>query len=148
VDTHYDPDPQTAHDQATEAVSAKEVLASVLRNEGADVAAHNMIRREQYEAEGIERLSAEYLTLATIAQADRWDTLLTRSGLSDDDLAAVRGSAAHGPLLAAFREAEARGLDAEDALPRLVAGRSFSDASDVAAALHGACQPLRDRKFG
>jgi hypothetical protein len=37
----------------------------VLRNEGADVAAHDMIRRQHYEAEGMERLSAEYLTLAT-----------------------------------------------------------------------------------
>ena len=137
VDTHYDPDPQTAHDQATEPVSAKEVLAGVLRNEGADVAAHDMIRREQSEAEGMERLSAEYLTLATMAQSERWDSLLARSGLSDGDLAAVRASAAHGPLLAAFREAEARGLDVEDAFPRLVAGRSLADAADVAAVLHG-----------
>ena len=137
VDTHYDPDPQTAHDQATEAVSAKEVLAGVLRNEGADVAAHDMIRREQSEAEGMERLSAEYLTLAAMAQSERWDSLLVRSGLTDGDLAAVRASAAHGPLLAAFREAEARGLDVEDAFPRLVAGRSLADAADVAAVLHG-----------
>jgi conjugative relaxase-like TrwC/TraI family protein len=137
VDTHYDPDPQTAHDEATEPVSPKEVLTSVLRNEGADVAAHDMIRREQSEAEGIERLSAEYLTLATIAQGERWDSLLDRSGLTDGDLAATRASAAHGPLLAAFREAEARGLDVEDAFPRLVAGRSLADAADVAAVLHG-----------
>jgi ATP-dependent exoDNAse (exonuclease V) alpha subunit len=137
VDTHYDPDPQTAHDHATEPVTAKEVLTGVLRNEGADVAAHEMIRRQQSEAEGMERLSAEYLTLATMAQADRWDSLLTQSGLSDGDLAAVWASAAHGPLLAAFREAEARGLDVEATLPRLVTGRSLADAGDVAAVLHG-----------
>ena len=137
VDTHYDPDPQTAHDQATEAVTAKEVLAGVLRNEGADVAAHDMIRREQSEAEGMERLSAEYLTLAAMAQSERWDSLLVRSGLSEGDLGAARTSAAHGPLLAAFREAEARGLDVEDAFPRLVAGRSLADAADLAAVLHG-----------
>ena len=65
VDTHYDPDPQTSHDQASEPVTAKEVLAGVLRNEGADVAAHDMIQRQLAEAEGMERLSAEYLTLAT-----------------------------------------------------------------------------------
>ena len=85
----------------------------------------------------MERLSAEYLTLATMAQRERWDTLLARSGLSDGDLAAVRASAAHGPLLAAFREAEARGLDVETTFPRLVAGRSLADAADVAAVLHG-----------
>jgi hypothetical protein len=96
-----------------------------------------MIRREQSEAEGIERLSAEYLTLAAMAQSERWDSLLVRSGLADGDLAAARASAAHGPLLAAFREAEARGLDIEATFPRLVAGRSLADASDVAAVLHG-----------
>jgi hypothetical protein len=137
VDTRYDPDPQTAHDQASEPLSAKEVLTGVLRNEGADVAAHEMIRREQSEAEGMERLSAEYLTLAAMAQSERWDSLLAQSGLSDGDLAAARASAAHGPLLAAFREAEARGLDVENALPRLVTGRSLADAADVAAVLHG-----------
>ena len=86
VDTHYDPDRQTSHDQASESATAKEVLAGVLRNEGADVAAHDMIERELAEAEGMERLSAEYLTLAALAQQERWDTLLARSGLSDEAL--------------------------------------------------------------
>jgi hypothetical protein len=39
VDTHDDPDPQTAHDQAAGPVSAKGMLTGVLHNEGADVAA-------------------------------------------------------------------------------------------------------------
>jgi conjugative relaxase-like TrwC/TraI family protein len=137
VDTHYDPDPQTSHDQASEPATAKEVLAGVLRNEGADVAAHDMIEHQLAEAEGMERLSAEYLTLAALAQQERWDTLLARSGLSDEDLATVRDSTALGPLLTAFREAEARGLDIEATFPRLVAGRSLADAADVAAVLHG-----------
>ena len=137
VDTHYDPDPQTSHGEALEPMTAKEVLVAVLRNEGAEVAAHEMIRREQHEAEGMERLSAEYLTLATEAQAERWDALLARSGLSDDDLASVAASAARGPLFAGLRDAEARGLDVEEALPKLVAGRSLADAADVASVLHG-----------
>ena len=66
VDTHYDPDPQTSHGDVGDPMTAKEVLVGVLRNEGADVAAHEMIRRAQHEAEGMERLSAEYLTLATV----------------------------------------------------------------------------------
>ncbi len=136
VDTHYDPDPQTSHDEATEPATAREVLAGVLRNEGADVAAHGMIRRAQSEAEGFERLSAEYLTLATYAQAERWDALLVASGLTPTEIDAVRSSEAHGPLLAAFRDADARGLDIEAAFPQLVAGRSLSDAVDEAAVLH------------
>ena len=137
VDTHYDPDPQTSHDETLEPRSAKDVLAGVLRNEGAEVAAHEMIRREQHEAESMERLSAEYLTLAIEAQGERFDALLARSGLSDDDLAALAASATRGPLFAAMRDAEARGLDVDDALPRLVAGRSLADAADVASVLHG-----------
>ena len=137
VDTHYDPDPQTSHDGTAEPVTAREVLTGVLCNEGADVAAHEMIRRAQDEAEGMERLSAEYLTLATLAQAERWDALLVRSGLSEAELESVRASEAHGPLLASLREAEARGLDVGAAVPQLVARRSLADAADVAAVLHG-----------
>ena len=137
VDTHYDPDPQTSHGETLEPITAKEVLTGVLRNEGAEVAAHEAIRRELHEAQGMERLCAEYQTLATEAQAERWDALLARSGLSDDDLAVVTDSAARGPLFAALRDAEARGLDVDDALPRLVAGRSLADAADVASVLHG-----------
>jgi conjugative relaxase-like TrwC/TraI family protein len=137
VDTRYDPDPQTSHDEITETSTAREVLSGVLRNEGTDVAAHDMIRRQLAEAEGMERLSAEYLTLATLAQAERWDALLARSGLSEADIVAVRGSEAHGPLLAAFRDAEARGHDVEGTFPRLVAARTLDDAADVAAVLHG-----------
>ena len=65
----------------------------------------------------MERLSAEYLTLATLAQAERWEALLARSGLTEAQLEAVRASEAHGPLLASFRDAEARGLDVEATVP-------------------------------
>jgi conjugative relaxase-like TrwC/TraI family protein len=124
VDTHYDPDPQTSHGEVVEPMTAKQVLVAVLRNEGAEVAAHDMIRRQHHEAEGMERLSAEYLTLATEAQSERWDALLVRSGLSGGDLEQVRSSDARGPLFAGLRDAEARGLDIEAAIPKLVAGKS------------------------
>ena len=78
VDTHYDPDPQTSHDDYLESMTAKDVLVGVLRNVGADVAAHEALHRERHEAVGLERLSAEYLTLATEAQGERWDALLAR----------------------------------------------------------------------
>jgi hypothetical protein len=136
VDTHYDPDPYTSHGEALESLTAKGVLVGVLRNEGAEAAAHETIWREQHEAEGMERLSAEYLTLATEAQAERFDALLARSGLSDDELGAVAASAARGPLFAGLRAAEARGLDVDAALPKLVAGKSLADAADVASVLH------------
>jgi conjugative relaxase-like TrwC/TraI family protein len=136
VDTHWDPDPQTSHGGTAAPRTAKEVLVGVLRNEGADLAAHDMIRRSQSEAESILRLCAEYQTIAKAAQADRWEALLERCGLTDRQLVGVRASQAHAPLLALFRHADARGLDVEGTFPLLVAGRPLDDAADIASVLH------------
>jgi hypothetical protein len=59
----------------------------------------------------MERLSAEYLTLATAAQAERWDTLLAGAGFTEAELQSVRCSEALGQLTGSLRRAEARGLD-------------------------------------
>ncbi len=100
----------------------------------------------------MERLAAEYLTLATLAQAERWDALLARSGLPKADVDAVRASDARGPLCASLRDAEARGLDVDGTFPLLVAARSFDDAQDVAAVSHGRVerwsQAARSRRQG
>ena len=101
------------------------------------MAAHDMIRRALEEAEGMERLAAEYMTLATLAEAGRWEALLAASGLSEEERLSIRISEAFGPLQASLRHAEARGLDVEAVFPKLVSGRSLADAGDVAAVLHG-----------
>jgi conjugative relaxase-like TrwC/TraI family protein len=132
VDTHYDPDPETSHGQTGEPRTARDVLIGALRNEGADAAAHDMMRRQQGEAEGMERLSAEYLTLATAAQAERWDTLLAGAGFAEPELESVRSSEALGQLTASLRRAEARRLDVDAALPTLVSGRAFDSAGNIA----------------
>jgi len=137
VDTSYDPDPQTSHDGMTDPQTAAEVLAGVLANEGADISAHETLRRAQHRAEDFTVLAGEYQTLARAAQADRWDSLLERSGLTGDQLEQVRVSDAQGPLLAALRDAEARSLDVDATFPKLVAARSLTDADDPAAVLHG-----------
>ncbi|MGH8996386.1 MAG: MobF family relaxase, partial [Acidimicrobiales bacterium] len=140
VDTHYDPDPATSHEGMTPAQTARQVLYGCLRREGADLGAHDTIQASQDAAESLPALHAEYATIARAAQEDRWEALLDRSGLSADQLAAVRESEAHGPLLATFREAEARGVDLETAFPVLVTRRSLVEAEDVASALHDRVQ--------
>jgi hypothetical protein len=102
--------------------AVRSVLAAVLANEGADVSAHETMRRAQHQSEDFTALAGEYQTLARVAQAERWDALLERCGLSQEQLEQVRASEAHGPLLAALRDAEARGLDVDKAVPG--AGRS------------------------
>ena len=137
VDTSYDPDPQTSHDGTTAPQTAGEVLTAVLANEGADLSAHETLRRAQHRAEDFAVLAGEYQTLARAAQAERWDALLERSGLDTDQLEQVRATDAYGPLRAALRDAEARGLDVEATFPKLVAARPLTDADDPAAVLHG-----------
>jgi conjugative relaxase-like TrwC/TraI family protein len=136
VDTSYDPDTDTYHGPPIER-PATDVLRQVLATEGKDKSATETIRDDWAEQTGITRGWAEYDTIARHAQAERWDTLLDNSGLTDHQAAGARESEAYGPLLASFREAEARGLDIEHALPRLVQGRSLAGADDIASVLHG-----------
>lgn len=137
VDTSYDPDPQTSHDDSLPTQEVRDVLIGVLANEGADLSAHEVRRRVEDQAGSWAALHAEYQTIARAAQADRWEHLLERSGLSQSELDQARSSDAHGPLLTALGAAEARGLDIEEAFPRLVQGRSLAGASDAASVLHG-----------
>jgi hypothetical protein len=136
VDIAYDPDPASGHRGATEHQTAHSVLAGVLRNEGADVAAHAQIQAAWDAAEGLGQLHAEYLTLARAAQAERWEQLIRSAGLTVEQADEVHASEAYGPLIAALRDAEARGLNVDDALAKLVAVRPLADADDVASVLH------------
>jgi hypothetical protein len=140
VDTSYDPDPATSHDGLTAPQSAREVLMRVLANEGADLSAHETLRREQRRADDFALLAAEYETLAGVAQQQRWDELLDRSGIGAHDLEHLRKSDAYGPLLATLRDADSRGLDVEQSFPKLVASRSLAGAEDPASVLHGRVQ--------
>ncbi len=87
VDVAFDPDPETGHADMTPEQDARTVLAAVLANEGADVSAHETIRRERHAAGNIATLIAEYQTIARIAQAERWDRVLSTSGLTNNELA-------------------------------------------------------------
>jgi hypothetical protein len=135
VDTSFDPDPATGHDDTIVPQSASEVLTGVLANEGADLSAHETLERAQHHIEDFSILAAEYETLARAAQQQRWDDLLDRSGLESRRLEQVRQSPAYGPLLAALRDAEAHGLNVEQTFPGLVATRPLDDAEDPAAVL-------------
>jgi len=136
VDTYYDPDHNTSHGPV-EPMTQDAVLKAVLDNVGADQAAHTQRERDHENANSIATLAAEYLTIARAAQAERWDALIDSSGLDSEQAEQVRDSDAYGPLLAAFRDAEARGLDITTAFPALVQGRELRTAEDIASVLHG-----------
>jgi hypothetical protein len=139
VDVAYDPDPATGHHQTQPAQNAHQVLARVLANEGADVSVHETIRRVQHAAESWTTLHAEYQTLVATAQADRWDELIGRAGLTPAARELIRLSPARGALHAALRDAEASGLDVDTVFPLLVRG-GLHGADDPATVLHGRIQ--------
>jgi conjugative relaxase-like TrwC/TraI family protein len=134
VDTHYDPDPDTGHEALATTPSALEVLEAVLRREGADVSATDVIRQAQ--SQSIAKLVAEYETIVGLADGERWKATFLESGLSEVELARTTSSSAYPTLISKLREAAQRGLDAAVELPLLVKGRSFEDADDVANVLH------------
>jgi conjugative relaxase-like TrwC/TraI family protein len=136
VDTLYDPDVDTSHEPPDELAPA-DVLRNVLASSGADQSATLTITDQWANSNSITRLWAEYDTIARHANEQRYAAMVATSGLTPTEAETVRTSAAWGPLMSAFREAEALGLDPRQALPTLVQGRSLSGADDVAALLHG-----------
>ena len=134
VDTMYDPDLATSHEPPQE-LSQPDLLRHVLANSGADKSATITIGEEWADSQSITRLLAEYETIARRATEDRYTTLVASSGLTPTQANAVRASEAWGPLMAALRDAESRGLDIDRAVPALV--RTVTTADDIAAALHG-----------
>ena len=137
VDTSYDPDPVTSHDGMTANQNGREVLIQVLRNEGRDISATETIENLQSEKESLKSLVQEYLTLASVALAQRLDVVLETLDIRNDQLEEIRKSEAYGALLAAVREAEADGFNLETDFRKLVRTRTLSDAADLAALLHG-----------
>jgi len=116
-------------------VTARTVLYGVLQHSGANLSATQTIEAEYELHGGIDRLAAELETIATAAQHDRFIDLLSRSGLTLAQHAAVVESAAFGPLTAALRRAEAYHHDLERLLPRVVGRHGLDDADDIAAVL-------------
>ncbi|NNN22443.1 MAG: relaxase domain-containing protein [Acidimicrobiales bacterium] len=137
VDTSFDPDPATSHSGMTPAQNYREVLTQVLRNEGRDVSATETIASYQVEYESLKALLSEYLTLASVAQAERFNVVLETLNLRSDQLDEIRESEAFGALLSAIREAEAYGFELDSDLPKLVNSRPIDSAENLAALLHG-----------
>lgn len=128
------PDDSHSTPEADE-MTARTVLYGVLQHSGADLSATQTIEAEYELHGGIDRLAAELETIAAEAQHDRFADLLSRSGLTAEQHAAVVESTAFGPLAAALRRAEAYHHDLERLLPRVVGRHGLDDADDVAAVL-------------
>ncbi len=132
---HPDPGHAVPHPADDPGKTARSVLTGVLAHVGAEQSAHAALRTEQDRWGGIAQLAAEYDTIATAAQHDRWVALIRSSPLTADQADAVVASDAFGPLTATLRRAEAHHHDVDTLLPRVVTVRGFEDADDIAAVL-------------
>ncbi len=132
------PDDAHAHPHEAEDMeeAARRVLYGVLHHSGAELSVHETVQAEQERWGSILQLAAEYETIATEAQHDRWATLIRTSGLTDTQAEAALASEAFGALAAELRRAEANHHDVDQLMPRLVAARGFDDADDIASVLH------------
>ncbi len=131
--------PDDAHRHPHEAPdveeAARRVLFGVLNHSGAELSVHETIEREQEKWGSIRQLAAEYETIATEAQHDRWATLIRTSGLTPAQADAVLDSDTFGALAAELRRAEANHHDVDRLFPRLTKARGFDDADDIASVL-------------
>lgn len=132
--------PDSTHDGAHPAdnaeATAKSVLYGVLHHVGAELSARETITAEHEQWGSIAQLAAEYETIASAAQQERWDALVRASGLTSDQADDAITSESFGAFTAELRRAEANHHDLDVLLPRLVQARGFTDADDIASILH------------
>ena len=129
-------------------VTAKAVLAGVLRHEGAEKSAHEAIAAEYEAWAGIAQLAAEYETIAAVAQRERWVNLMEHSGLDTEQVDQVVESESFGPLVAEFRRADANNHNLDTLLPGLIAARDLNDADDIGAVIRQRLQHATAARSG
>ncbi|WP_386053931.1 MobF family relaxase [Terrabacter terrigena] len=115
VDTMYDPDVATAHEEPVEA-QAVDVLEQVLAHSGADQSATETRHQEAQTAEGPARLDAEGAAIYAVGGAQRYADLLLSAGIPATDIEAAKRSDRWRPLLARMHHAERLGVNVPGAI--------------------------------
>ena len=121
------------------AVTAQSVLVGVLAHTGGELSAHETIAAEQDRYASIAQLAAEYETIATLAQADRWPRVIAQAldaaGERTTSVDEVVASEAYGALCNELWRLDAAGVDVDEVVSQAIDGRGFADADDVAAVI-------------
>lgn len=119
-------------------VTARSILFGVLQHTGAELSAHQTRTAEHEKWSGIAQLAAEYDTIASLAQRDRWTSLALQTFVKDGRLTAAEARTATDSdsfwsLCAELRSIEAGGHDVQATLRRVVGQRNLLDAEDACA---------------
>ncbi|TCN30658.1 conjugative relaxase-like TrwC/TraI family protein [Kribbella orskensis] len=135
---------QDMHEPTTDQ-TMQDVLEAVLDQEGIERSAHEVMRTELDNATRLDCLIPLHEYLCQIATGNQYQAALESSSLDPPDQAAVKASAAYGPLLAALRRAETLGLDGTGTLHRAIDQSSLNNATDIGAVLHSRVERLVTR---
>lgn len=126
------------HSRPDDRTTARSILYGVLQHSGAELSAHQTRAAEHDKWTGIAQLAAEYDTIASLAQRDRWTDLMLRTFVADGSLTPAEARTAitsqtFWALCAELRRTEADGHDADATLARVVGQRHLLDAADPCA---------------
>ncbi|SDT36502.1 MobF family relaxase [Jiangella sp. DSM 45060] len=127
VVTDVDEEERHLRDADDPAPTARSVLTTVLRRQGAALSARETARAEAEKALSIGQLAAEYDTLHRAAVADRQAALLLSCGVQPAEAADSEHLVA---LAAAVHRADAHGLKPDTVLPKLAAAQPIPDDAD------------------
>lgn len=133
--------PTTDHNpRPDDKTTARSILFGVLQHSGAELSAHQSWTAENHKWTGIAQLAAEYDTIASLAQRDRWADLVLRTFITDGRLTPAEARTAidsdsFWSLCAELRRIEAAGHDVHATLRRVVGQRNLIDADDPCAAV-------------
>ncbi len=132
VDTTYDPDADTLHIPTPEA-AAVAVLSHIINTPAAEISATTTISETWTQAYGVQRMRAEYDTIAQHAVAEKYAVLLKEAGMAADVVSQICVSPAFGPLVAALGRVESRGTDVSCLLRSVAQPGGLRHAKDPAA---------------
>ncbi len=127
VDTMYDPDAATSHEQPIE-VQAIDVLKQVLAHSGADKSATETRADEVANADNLSRFEAEGAAVHAHARDQRYTNLLISAGVPPTEIETAKNADQWRRLTTRMHEAERLGLDLDRALSS-IRGHSPWDAT-------------------
>ena len=127
VVTDLDEEERHLRDADDPAPTARSVLTTVLRRQGAALSAQETAHAEAEKALSIGQLAAEYDTLHRAAVADRQSALLLSCGVEPTEVADSEHLVA---LAAAVHRADAHGLKPDTVLPKLAAAQPIPNDAD------------------
>ncbi|AXG14489.1 TrwC relaxase [Intrasporangium calvum] len=110
VDTMWDPDHETSHDDV-EPMDPVDVLKAVLAKPGSDTSASATRAAEVAAAVSPSRLASEGASVLEARREDRYLRILKSAGFSDHEIEDAKTADALRPLIARMRHAERLGVD-------------------------------------